>query len=139
MFSMFSEMSGFVGGYTSPLLEMTTEESEAFDNAPESDYSSYDIEESFSQMALENERNFNNIMMSVMVQEATYYAQYGQEMVYEGDTLKNFWKSIKDFFKKAWEKIKSIFSKVVAWISSVIRSDKAYLDKLNKLRVYHIH
>lgn len=129
MFSMFSEMSEFVGGYTDPMLEMTAEESEALDNAPEADYSSLDIEESFSQMALENERNFNNIMMSTMVQEATYFAQYGREMVYEGDTLKNFWQKIKDFFKKAWEKIKSIFNKVVAWISSVIRSDKAYLDK----------
>lgn len=77
MFSMFSEMSEFVGGYTgSPMLEMTAEESEAFDNAPEADYSSLDIEESFSQMALENERNFNNIMMSTMVQEATYFMKH---------------------------------------------------------------
>ena len=130
MFSMFSEMSEFgIGAYIDPVLEMTEEESEAFDNAPEADYSSLDIEESFSQMALENERNFNNIMMSVLVNEATYYAQTGTELVYEGDMLKNVWDKIKSFFKKAWEKIKAIFSKVISWISSVIKSDKAFLEK----------
>ena len=130
MFSMFSEMSEFgIGAYTDPVLEMTEEESEAFDNAPEADYSSLDIEESFSQMALENERNFNNIMMSVLVNEATYYAQTGTELVYEGDMLKNVWDKIKSFFKKAWEKIKAIFNKVISWISSVIKSDKAFLEK----------
>lgn len=80
----------------------------------------------------ESEMNYNKIMQAVGIAELNYFAENGQEMVYEAGTASAFIEKAKQFFKNIWEKIKGLFKKFFSMFDSYVKSDKDFVNKYKK-------
>lgn len=80
----------------------------------------------------ESENNYNKIMQAIGIAELNYFAENGQEMVYEAGTASAFIEKAKAFFKNIWEKIKGLFKKFFSMFDSYVKSDKDFVNKYKK-------
>ena len=80
-------------------------------------------------IALENEQNYNAIMMAMIQREYNVLEATGSVMVYEGAKLDAFFDSVKKAIQKFWAKVKGVFKKVMDQISSIVLSNKAFVKK----------
>lgn len=80
----------------------------------------------------ETERNYNNIMQAVGIQEFNVFEQTGQEMVYEAVDIKGFISKVKQFFINLWKKIAGLFKKFLAIMDSYLKTDKEFVNKYKK-------
>lgn len=80
-------------------------------------------------IALENEQNYNAIMMAMLTQEYNVLESTGSVMVYEASTLKNFYENVKKQIQRFWAKVKGVFKKVMDKLSSIVLSNKAFVKK----------
>lgn len=80
----------------------------------------------------ESEENYNSIIRAIGINEASYYARTGKEMVYTEGALGSIFTSIKNFLKKVWEKIKALFKRFLMMFDKYSKDDKAFLKKYEK-------
>lgn len=97
---------------------------------PSSEYLEFD--EAALVAVAESEENYNAIIRSIGITEATYFAQTGREMVYTESVLGSIFTKIKDFLKKVWEKIKALFKRFLMMFDKFSKDDKAFLKKYEK-------
>lgn len=105
------------------------EEMEYLEGLDEATNLSDDPLEACFEAMLQNEQNFNNIMMSIANEEMRYFVENGTDIVYEQEEgrVKKIINTILAFLDSAWTKIKSIFSKVLTTIDSWVSSDKRFV------------
>ena len=97
---------------------------------PSSEYLEFD--EAALVAVAESEENYNAIIKSIGITEATYFAQTGREMVYTESVLGSIFTKIKEFLKKVWEKIKALFKRFLMMFDKFSKDDKAFLKKYEK-------
>ena len=83
-------------------------------------------------MVAENEQNYISIMKAIGLNEVNYFAQNGEEIVYEAGGVSGVLTKIKEFFKKLIEKIRQILHAFIAKISSMASSDSSFVQKYQK-------
>ena len=97
---------------------------------PSSEYLEFD--EAALVAVAESEENYNAIIRSIGITEATYFAQTGREMVYTESVLGSIFTKIKEFLKKVWEKIKALFKRFLMMFDKFSKDDKSFLKKYEK-------
>ena len=83
-------------------------------------------------MVAENEQNYISIMKAIGLNEVNYFAENGEEIVYEAGGVSGILNKIKEFFKKLIEKIRQILHTFIAKISSMTSSDSSFVQKYQK-------
>lgn len=83
-------------------------------------------------MVAENEQNYISIMKAIGLNEVNYFAQNGEEVIYEAGGVSGVLGKIKEFFKKLIEKIRQILHAFIAKISSMASSDNSFVQKYQK-------
>lgn len=83
-------------------------------------------------MVAENEQNYISIMKAIGLNEVNYFAQNGEEIVYEAGGVSGILTKIKEFFKKLIEKIRQILHTFIAKLSSMASSDSSFVQKYQK-------
>lgn len=83
-------------------------------------------------MVAENEQNYISIMKAIGLNEVNYFAENGEEIVYEAGGVSGILTKIKEFFKKLIEKIRQILHTFIAKISSMASSDSSFVQKYQK-------
>ena len=83
-------------------------------------------------MVAENEQNYISIMKAIGLNEVNYFAQNGEEVIYEAGGVSGVLGKIKEFFKKLIEKIRQILHTFIAKISSMASSDNSFVQKYQK-------
>ena len=125
-----------MGFFNNSLLEGVSYKESTFDNIlndpvePSSEYLEFD--EAALVAVAESEENYNAIIRSIGIAEATYFAHTGKEMVYTEGVLSNIFSKLKAFLKKVWEKIKALFKRFVMMFDKYSKDDKSFLKKYEK-------
>lgn len=83
-------------------------------------------------MVAENEQNYISIMKAIGLNEVNYFAQNGEEIIYEAGGVSGVLSKIKEFFKKLIEKIRQLLHAFIAKISSMASSDNSFVQKYQK-------
>lgn len=83
-------------------------------------------------MVAENEQNYISIMKAIGLNEVNYFAENGEEIVYEAGGVSGILTKIKEFFKKLIEKVRQILHTFIAKISSMASSDSSFVQKYQK-------
>lgn len=83
-------------------------------------------------MVAENEQNYISIMKAIGLNEVNYFAENGEEVIYEAGGVSGVLNKIKEFFKKLIEKIRQILHTFIAKISSMASSDNSFVQKYQK-------
>lgn len=83
-------------------------------------------------MVAESEQNYNAIMKAIGLNEVNYFAQNGEEIVYEAGGVSNILTKVKEFFKKLIEKIRQILHSFIAKMASFASSDASFVQKYQK-------
>ena len=64
-------------------------------------------------MVAESEQNYISIMKAIAINEVNYFAQNGEEIVYEAGGVSGIFNKIKEFFKKLIEKVRQILHRFI--------------------------
>lgn len=80
-------------------------------------------------MVAESEQNYISIMKAIGLNEVNYFAQNGEEIVYEAGGVSGILNKIKEFFKKLIEKIRQILHTFLTKLSSFASSDSSFVQK----------
>lgn len=100
------------------------------------DISGLDINIDETQVMVESETNWNNIMMSIGIAELA--ETESGEVITEAEAPA-FFKKIGDFIKKAWDNVVAFVKKILTNISAFFSDNKTFLkkysDRLNKITV----
>lgn len=83
-------------------------------------------------MVAESEQNYNAIMKAIGLNEVNYFAQNGEEIVYEAGGVSNILSKVKEFFKKLIEKIRQILHAFIAKMASFASNDASFVQKYQK-------
>lgn len=83
-------------------------------------------------MVAENEQNYISIMKAIGLNEVNYFAENGEEVIYEAGGVSGVLNKIKEFFKKLIEKIRQILHTFIAKISSMASNDSSFVQKYQK-------
>lgn len=83
-------------------------------------------------MVAESEQNYISIMKAIAINEVNYFAQNGEEIVYEAGGVSGIFNKIKEFFKKLIEKVRQILHAFIAKLSSFASSDSSFVQKYQK-------
>lgn len=83
-------------------------------------------------MVAESEQNYISIMKAIAINEVNYFAQNGEEIVYEAGGVSGIFNKIKEFFKKLIEKVRQILHSFIAKLSSFASSDSSFVQKYQK-------
>lgn len=81
---------------------------------------------------LEADRNYQNIMEAIALNEYDYFQATGEEIVYEAGGLSSFFSKVKAFFVNLYQKIKGLFKKFIALIDSYVKDDKDFVNKYRR-------
>lgn len=98
-------------------------------------YSTNFTEEAIMGVA-ESENNFNKIMKTIGIYEASVFAETGEEAVYTEGAFGSIVETVKKFLLSVWNKIKALFKRFVMMFDQFTKSDadflKKYKDQVNK-------
>lgn len=98
---------------------------------------------SFSEAALyvaeSIDKDYNNLMESIGIEELAVFESTGMEIVYEGERLASFKEKVVNFFKQAWATIKGFFEKILGWFEQKrkenVKNMKSKIDKADLSKI----
>ena len=89
------------------------------------------IEGAFAIVA-ESTENENRLMRAIGINEASYFAQTGEEYIYTEGTLSDIWAKVKSIINKIKEKVLALIKRFVAMFDKFFASDKEFVKKYKK-------
>ena len=75
------------------------------------------------------ERDFNEMIKNIGINELAVYESTGMQIVYEGEKLKSFKEAIIKFFQEMWKKIKAAFEAVMVKFNELRKKVNKLLPK----------
>lgn len=81
------------------------------------------------QICIENQRNWNNIMMAVGLDELSYLDKEGKAKVYTESGIADFFGKIAAVVQSIWAKIKGLWRKFTTAIAAMFKGDEDFINK----------
>lgn len=81
------------------------------------------------QICIENQRNYNNLMMAIGLDELTYLDREGKEKVYTESGISDFFNKVAAIIQSVWAKIKGMWRTFTTSITSMIKKDEDFINK----------